>query len=419
VGDGNNWAHWLLWSHGGMLVDKSGKVVVNSPETCAALEYAKQLYATFVPGTLSWQDPSNNKAYLDGQISLTANGISVYYAAKNSTDPKMQEMARISSTRTSRSARRQADRADADHADDGVQAHQVPNAAKAFVQFMMEPDQYNPWMKASIGYVSQPLKAYEKNPIWTDDPSHRTATRPSLMLDNGHAGPLAQASACMADYMVLDMVAEAASGSKTCSRPSRAPSATTRRDRRLDAERRSAGFPRDGQGQVAACRWRAMQAPALYRPPCPGPPSRQIMLSLFLNNRNVLGMLFMAPAVILLVVFLTYPLGLGIWLGFTDTKIGGEGSFVGLDNYTYLAGDSLALLSLFNTVFYTVSASILKFALGLWLAILLNKNVPLKTFFRAIVLCPGSCRLPCRRWLSGGCMTRSSPSSAGRCTRWA
>ncbi len=112
------------------------------------------------------------------------------------------------------------------------------------------------------------------------------------------------------------------------------------------------------------------------------------MLSRFLNNRNVLGMLFMAPAVILLVVFLTYPLGLGIWLGFTDTKIGGEGSFVGLDNYTYLAGDSLALLSLFNTVFYTVSASILKFALGLWLAILLNKNVPLKTFFRAIVLLP-------------------------------
>lgn len=112
------------------------------------------------------------------------------------------------------------------------------------------------------------------------------------------------------------------------------------------------------------------------------------MLSRFLNNRNVLGMLFMAPAVILLVVFLTYPLGLGIWLGFTDTKIGGEGSFIGLDNYTYLAGDSLAQLSLFNTVFYTVSASILKFGLGLWLAILLNKNVPLKTFFRAIVLLP-------------------------------
>jgi multiple sugar transport system permease protein len=112
------------------------------------------------------------------------------------------------------------------------------------------------------------------------------------------------------------------------------------------------------------------------------------MLSRLLNNRNVLGMVFMAPAVLLLVIFLTYPLGLGVWLGFTDTKIGGEGSFVGLDNYAYLLGDSLAQLSLLNTLFYTITASILKFVLGLWLAILLNKNLPFKSFFRAIVLLP-------------------------------
>ena len=92
VGDGNNWAHWLLWSHGGKMVDEKGNVVLNSPETVASLEYAKQLYDTFVPGTLSWLDPSNNKAFLDGQVSLTANGISVYYAAKNSPDPKLKEM---------------------------------------------------------------------------------------------------------------------------------------------------------------------------------------------------------------------------------------------------------------------------------------------------------------------------------------
>ncbi|WP_044531221.1 ABC transporter substrate-binding protein, partial [Herbaspirillum sp. B65] len=218
VGMPNNWAHWLLWSHGGKLVNKQGQVVINSPETRAALEYAKQLYATFVPGTLSWQDPSNNKAYLDGQISLTANGISVYYAAKNSQDPKLQEIGR-----------------DTQHAhfpigpvgkpSELMQITQMmvfkhtkyPNAAKAFVQFMFEPDQYNPWMKASIGYVSQSLKAYEKNPVWTDDPK-ATVYRDSasLMLDHGHEGPLGQASAaCMADYVVVDMVAEAASGAKT------------------------------------------------------------------------------------------------------------------------------------------------------------------------------------------------------------
>ena len=40
------------------------------------------------------------------------------------------------------------------------------------------------------------------------------------------------------------------------------------------------------------------------------------------NNRNALGMLFMLPAAVLLLLFLTYPLGLGIWLGFTDAKVG-------------------------------------------------------------------------------------------------
>ncbi|MCX5691898.1 MAG: carbohydrate ABC transporter substrate-binding protein, partial [Planctomycetota bacterium] len=61
--------------------------------TIRALEYGKALYENFIPGTLSWLDPNNNKAFLDGQIGVTNNGISVYYAAKNSPDPKLKEPA--------------------------------------------------------------------------------------------------------------------------------------------------------------------------------------------------------------------------------------------------------------------------------------------------------------------------------------
>ncbi|MDH5204037.1 MAG: sugar ABC transporter permease [Hylemonella sp.] len=106
------------------------------------------------------------------------------------------------------------------------------------------------------------------------------------------------------------------------------------------------------------------------------------------NNRHALGMVFMLPTVVLLLGLLAYPLGLGTWLGFTDAKIGRVGEWVGLDNFRYLVGDSVAQLSLFNTLVYTVIASILKFVLGLWLALLLNKNLPFKSFFRAIVLLP-------------------------------
>ncbi len=117
-------------------------------------------------------------------------------------------------------------------------------------------------------------------------------------------------------------------------------------------------------------------------------PAAASALSRALDNRNLLGALFLLPAAALLLLFLTYPLGLGTWLGFTDTKIGRAGEWIGLDNYIFLWGDSVTRLVLFNTIFYTTVASIVKFALGLWLALLLNEQLPFKAFFRAVVLLP-------------------------------
>ena len=218
TGDANTWCQWIVWAHGGKLVDQNNKVVINSPETLKALEYCKELYPTFVPGTLSWLDPNNNKAFLDGQLFVTNNGISIYYAAKNSQDPKVKEMA-----------------ADIYHANMPVgpigrptefqlffnqmifKYSKYPKAAKEFLRFMMEPEQMDPWVQASIGYVTPALRHYEKNPIWTVDPKH-TPYRDSMknMLPSGYAGKMGYASAgALADFIVVNMVAEAASGSKS------------------------------------------------------------------------------------------------------------------------------------------------------------------------------------------------------------
>lgn len=218
VGDGNAWVHWLIWSHGGKLVDEKGNVVINSPETLAALEYGRELYQTFIPGTLSWLDPHNNKAFLDGQCSLTNNGISIYYAAKNATDPAQKALA-----------------ADIDHAHfpigpvgrrtEFMQITQAmlfkyskyPNAAKEYLRFMWEREQFDPWMQASIGYVTGPLKVYESSTVWTVDPKHAPFRDVAQGLrDNGYAYRLGVSSAAtMADYIMVDMVAEAASGAQT------------------------------------------------------------------------------------------------------------------------------------------------------------------------------------------------------------
>ncbi len=89
-----------------------------------------------------------------------------------------------------------------------------------------------------------------------------------------------------------------------------------------------------------------------------------------------------------LILFLAYPLGLGIWISFTDAKIGRAGEFVGLENYEWLWGDSVFWLSVFNTLLYTTVASTIKFAIGLYLALLLNENMPFKAVLRALVLIP-------------------------------
>ncbi len=118
------------------------------------------------------------------------------------------------------------------------------------------------------------------------------------------------------------------------------------------------------------------------------------------TNRNWLGFWFMLPAAAFLILFLAYPLGLGVYLSFTDARVGNPGEWVGLENYIWLMGDfsegwrfweqgdSVFWLSVFNTLLYTIVASVIKFAIGLYLALLLNRHMPFKAIIRAIVLIP-------------------------------
>ncbi len=211
-GDGNGWVHWLLWSHGSYLIDKDEKVIINSPETAKALEYAKQLYETFIPGTASWNDSSNNKAFLAGELYLTANGISIYATAK------AQNMTAIAE--------------DMNHALWPVgpvgkpQELQLcfplltfnftkcPNACKAFTAFLLEAENYNPWLEAAAGYLTQPLNAYDNNPVWTKDPKNtvfRDAGKRTLPASG--IGPVTEKSAAaISDFILVDMVANYCTG---------------------------------------------------------------------------------------------------------------------------------------------------------------------------------------------------------------
>ena len=212
-GDGNAWVHWALWSHGANLVDKTDKVIINSPETVKALEYVKELSTHFIAGTASWNDAFNNKAFLAGELSLTNNGVSIYAAAKAGAakgDAKLKEIAE-----------------DMNHAlwpigpvGKPTEFHiayplmamkysKVPNACKAFMAFMLEAENYNKWLTDSVGYLTHPLNAYDANPVWSTDPKLSVARDVGKRtLTAGGLGSVGEkAASALADFVMLDMVA--------------------------------------------------------------------------------------------------------------------------------------------------------------------------------------------------------------------
>ncbi len=205
VGDANCWTHWWLWSFGGKAVEADGKTVaINSPESLLSLDAARELHGTMLPGVENWNDANNNRAFLDGEISVTSNGISILAAAR-ATNPELADDIVIASKPIGPVGR-------------PTELHlfssafvfrhsAAPNAAKSYLAFMLEQEQYGEWVTGTGGYNSQTLRAYRRLPLWEQDP----AVTPfgdclERMLWNGYAGPLGPASAAaMSAYVVVEM----------------------------------------------------------------------------------------------------------------------------------------------------------------------------------------------------------------------
>ena len=179
-----------------------------------ALEYIQELYQHWTPGTASWLDGHNNKAFLSGEVGYTNNGISIYAAA-------VREGMDIAD--------------DMDHAYYPIGPAgkptelqlpfpieifgytEYPNAAKALLAFLMDKQQYDAWLQESVGYFTQTLKGFSDHPVWGEDPKRKVfADASERTLDFGHAGAWAtrRRSATPTSSSSI-MVAEAATGQAT------------------------------------------------------------------------------------------------------------------------------------------------------------------------------------------------------------
>ncbi|MDR3476392.1 MAG: ABC transporter substrate-binding protein [Devosia sp.] len=218
LGDANGFASWLLWSHNAMLVDEKGHIALDSKETYAALKYATELQKTMVSGTLSWNDSGNNKAYAAGEIGLTFNGVSIYYFLKSAQDPKLQQMAEDTQHQVLPRGAAARSTMSATPMNAMVFRHtKYPNAAKDYLRFMMEAEQYGPWLSNCIGYWSNSLKAYSKMKFWSADPKLAPyAAGMDTPYYDGYKGPVTPASSAVtANYTVVDMFASVVTGNAT------------------------------------------------------------------------------------------------------------------------------------------------------------------------------------------------------------
>ena len=107
-----------------------------------------------------------------------------------------------------------------------------------------------------------------------------------------------------------------------------------------------------------------------------------------LEDERWLATLLLLPTVVLLGLFIAYPFVKGVMLSVTDARVGVPGHFVGLQNFANVWQDSIFRVAVWNTCVYTFVATVFKLALGLWLAVLLNRHFKGKALTRAFILLP-------------------------------
>jgi multiple sugar transport system substrate-binding protein len=215
IGDGNQSHYPMLWAHGGAEVKKDGKTVdINSPGTAKAVDYVRQLFKEGeTEDVLSWDDSSNNRAFLAEQVAVTANAASIYWAEKQNA-PQLRDV-----TDHALFPKGPAGRFGYSTAISlGVfKFSKSQKEAKAFIKWLLEPKQYSAWIGEGEGMMAGLLNFYEDDPVWKKDPKLAVVREiPKFVRMPGYPAPPSRAAAeAMVKYVIVNMFARGCKGMST------------------------------------------------------------------------------------------------------------------------------------------------------------------------------------------------------------
>jgi len=215
IGDGNQSHYPMLWAFGGAECKKDGRTVaINSPETAKAVDYRRQLHEQGeTDDVFSWDDSSNNRAFLAEAISVTGNAASIYWAEKKNA-PHLREV-----TSHALWPKGPAGRFGYSTAMGlGIfKFSKVQKEAKAFITWLIQPKQYSAWIGVGEGQIAGLANFYEDDPVWKKDPKLEVIREiPRYVRMPGYPAPPSRPAAeAMVKYVVVNMFARAAKGMAT------------------------------------------------------------------------------------------------------------------------------------------------------------------------------------------------------------
>ena len=210
--DPNTYSYSLMWSYGGYEVEKDGKtVVLDKKGTLEAIKLNTAMWKDALDeGGLSWDDSSNNRAFLAGSISVTTNGASIYFQARDKFPDIYKVMNHAAHPRGPAGRFYHLPV----HSSSVMKYSKNQRLAKEFIRYYMDKEQYNKWFDVMGGYGQGPTRMWYDHPAWTRDPkliSFRDPIKDARA--PGYAGaPSRKASEALTKYIVLDMFAKAIQG---------------------------------------------------------------------------------------------------------------------------------------------------------------------------------------------------------------
>ena len=219
-GDAPGWWYPYLWSWGAKEVEADGKtVVLNSKETIESVKFAVALWKeTMDEGGLSWDDSSNNRAFLSGTISATNNGASIYLEAKKKPDSYLTENGKpmkddILHTRIPKGAGGQY-ALGGGFTDMLMGYSKNQKSAKDFFRWVHSKPVFGQWFTSQQGFTSGATIGWEEDPVWDVDPILRPfRDLPRIGRLVGYAGPPnRKAAEVVTKYIIVDMYAKAIQG---------------------------------------------------------------------------------------------------------------------------------------------------------------------------------------------------------------